>query len=92
MLSCAAGGIRNDPPHGEWMINMPGAISRDGMQVTDTPGVMSRGDDERNKMELLTLAALDCLPTSDAGKAYVSEDSCELEGPACHFALAMLSI
>ncbi|KAF5843823.1 hypothetical protein DUNSADRAFT_5060 [Dunaliella salina] len=33
-------------------------------QVTDTPGVMSRGDDERNKMELLTLAALDCLPTS----------------------------
>jgi len=33
-------------------------------QVTDTPGVLSRGDDERNKMELLTLAALDCLPTS----------------------------
>lgn len=25
---------------------------------------MSRDDDERNKMELLTLAALDCLPTS----------------------------
>lgn len=34
------------------------------MQVTDTPGVLSRDDDERNKMELLTLAALDCLPTS----------------------------
>ncbi|KAJ9520108.1 hypothetical protein QJQ45_030036 [Haematococcus lacustris] len=33
-------------------------------QVTDTPGLLARPDQERNKMELLTLAALACLPTS----------------------------
>jgi GTP1/Obg family GTP-binding protein len=34
------------------------------LQVTDTPGLLARPDDQRNKMELLTLAALACLPTS----------------------------
>lgn len=33
-------------------------------QVTDTPGLLARPDEERNRMELLTLAALRCLPTS----------------------------
>jgi len=33
-------------------------------QVTDTPGLLARPDGERNKMEMLTLAALECLPTS----------------------------
>ncbi|MEW5302207.1 MAG: hypothetical protein WDW36_005010 [Sanguina aurantia] len=33
-------------------------------QVTDTPGLLARPDEERNKMEQLTLAALGCLPTS----------------------------
>jgi nucleolar GTP-binding protein len=33
-------------------------------QVTDTPGLLARSDDQRNKMELLTLAALDHLPSS----------------------------
>jgi nucleolar GTP-binding protein len=33
-------------------------------QVTDTPGLLARPDDFRNKMELLTLAALDHLPSS----------------------------
>eukprot|EP00798_Chlamydomonas_sp_ICE-L_P021029 gene21029-27898_t len=33
-------------------------------QVTDTPGLLARADEDRNKMELLTLAAMDCLPTS----------------------------
>jgi nucleolar GTP-binding protein len=32
--------------------------------VTDTPGLLSRPDEERNTMELLTLAALEHLPTS----------------------------
>lgn len=32
-------------------------------QVTDTPGLLSRPDDERNAMELLTLASLQHLPT-----------------------------
>ena len=32
-------------------------------QVTDTPGLLNRPDSERNKMEMLTLAALDYLPT-----------------------------
>lgn len=34
------------------------------VQVTDTPGLLARPDEERNKMEQLTLAALGCLPTS----------------------------
>ena len=33
-------------------------------QVTDTPGLLSRKDEERNKMEMLTLAVLQYLPTS----------------------------
>lgn len=33
-------------------------------QVTDTPGLLSRKDAERNKMEMLTLAVLQHLPTS----------------------------
>ncbi len=33
-------------------------------QVTDTPGLLARPDDERNKMELLTLATLRYLPSS----------------------------
>ncbi len=33
-------------------------------QVTDTPGLLDRADGTRNAMEMLTLAALDCLPTS----------------------------
>jgi hypothetical protein len=32
-------------------------------QVTDTPGLLARADDERNAMELLTLAALSHLPS-----------------------------
>jgi nucleolar GTP-binding protein len=33
-------------------------------QVTDTPGLLLRPDEYRNKMELLTLAALQYLPSS----------------------------
>ena len=33
-------------------------------QVTDTPGLLARPDDQRNTMEQLTLAALGCLPTA----------------------------
>lgn len=33
-------------------------------QVTDTPGLLNRGDEERNRMEMLTLAVLEYLPTS----------------------------
>ncbi|KAG1665231.1 hypothetical protein FOA52_011419 [Chlamydomonas sp. UWO 241] len=33
-------------------------------QVTDTPGLLNRPDEERNKMELLTLATLQHLPTT----------------------------
>ncbi len=33
-------------------------------QVTDTPGLLARPDELRNRMELLTLATLACLPTS----------------------------
>jgi len=33
-------------------------------QVTDTPGLLARPDDERNNIELLTISALQHLPTS----------------------------
>mmetsp|Transcript_12095 Transcript_12095/g.33988 ORF Transcript_12095/g.33988 Transcript_12095/m.33988 type:complete len:462 (-) Transcript_12095:356-1741(-) len=32
-------------------------------QITDTPGLLARGDEERNAMEMLTLASLEHLPT-----------------------------
>ena len=34
------------------------------LQVTDTPGLLDRPDDERNAMERLTLAAMQHLPTA----------------------------
>lgn len=34
------------------------------MQVTDTPGLLYRADEERNAMELLTVATLEHLPTA----------------------------
>lgn len=39
-------------------------IQTDVYQVTDTPGLLRRPDDERNNMEKLTLAALSYLPTA----------------------------
>eukprot|EP00798_Chlamydomonas_sp_ICE-L_P011822 gene11822-33943_t len=33
-------------------------------QITDTPGLLARTDEERNVMEQLTLATLDCLPST----------------------------
>lgn len=44
------------------------------LQVTDTPGLLSRSDEFRNKMELLTLAALQHLPTSVVFVADLTED------------------
>lgn len=40
------------------------ACARAHGQVTDTPGLLPRPDGQRNKMELLTLAALEHLPSS----------------------------
>lgn len=34
------------------------------MQVTDTPGLLNRADEDRNAMERLTLASLQHLPTA----------------------------
>lgn len=34
------------------------------MQVTDTPGLLYRPDEERNAMEMLTVATLEHLPTA----------------------------
>lgn len=34
------------------------------MQVTDTPGLLYRSDEERNAMELLTVSTLEHLPTA----------------------------
>ncbi len=39
-------------------------------QVTDTPGLLNRGDEDRNKMEMLTLAVLEHL---DASVMFVSD-------------------
>ncbi|KAI5062895.1 hypothetical protein GOP47_0021442 [Adiantum capillus-veneris] len=39
-------------------------VQTDVYQVTDTPGLLRRPDDERNNMERLTLAALSYLPTA----------------------------
>lgn len=33
-------------------------------QVTDTPGLLNRPDEDRNAMELLTVASLEYLPTA----------------------------
>lgn len=34
------------------------------MQVTDTPGLLNRKEEDRNKMEMLTLACLTYLPSA----------------------------
>lgn len=39
-------------------------VHTDVYQVTDTPGLLTRPDEERNNMEKLTLAALSYLPTA----------------------------
>jgi GTP1/Obg family GTP-binding protein len=42
----------------------PADDSRRYLQVTDTPGLLARADEDRNAMENLTLACLAHLPTS----------------------------
>lgn len=44
------------------------------LQITDTPGLLQRPDDYRNKMELLTLAALQHLPSSVMFVADLTEE------------------
>jgi GTP1/Obg family GTP-binding protein len=44
------------------------------LQVMDTPGLLERPDDFRNKMELLTLAALQYLPSSVMFVADLTEE------------------
>lgn len=44
------------------------------LQVMDTPGLLERPDDYRNKMELLTLAALQYLPSSVMFVADLTEE------------------
>lgn len=44
------------------------------LQVTDTPGLLARPDDVRNAMELLTLAALEHLPSSVLFVADLTEE------------------
>jgi nucleolar GTP-binding protein len=39
-------------------------VENQRFQVTDTPGLLRRSDDERNNIEKLTLAALSHLPTA----------------------------
>lgn len=43
-------------------------------QVTDTPGLLQRPDEYRNKMEMLTLAALQYLPSSVMFVADLTEE------------------
>ncbi|XP_020581556.1 nucleolar GTP-binding protein 1 isoform X2 [Phalaenopsis equestris] len=40
------------------------ALNYENYQVTDTPGLLRRHDDDRNNLELLTLAVLEHLPTA----------------------------
>jgi hypothetical protein len=44
------------------------------LQITDTPGLLHRPDEYRNKMELLTLAALQHLPSSVVFVADLTEE------------------
>jgi hypothetical protein len=44
------------------------------LQITDTPGLLQRPDEYRNKMELLTLAALQHLPSSVVFVADLTEE------------------
>lgn len=50
------------------------AVSVLDVQVMDTPGLLQRSDDYRNKMELLTLAALQYLPSSVMFVADLTEE------------------